>query len=152
MTETAGVSTPAVSDKIFVKRPVIPLEVVASGPIKDLLVGWTGFEGLLSFGVLFGQHVHDLNRSPILVQQRCHDLHRTVDVSEESLVPGTQVIQSWLTIRGLNKAVLGTAPVAGKTNLAIHAIARQGSHLVLPKLELLVRGDQLDHVGVIYIP
>ena len=72
---------------------------------------------------------------------------------EEVFEAGAQVIQARFTIWGWphsgvrsDEAVLGTFAVAGETHVAIQAVLGQAIQLVLAKLQLLGRGDHLDHV------
>ena len=70
----------------------------------------------------------------------------SVDVMEEILEADAQEIQAWFTRRGLDEAVLRTAPVAGEANVAVEAVLRQLVALVEPELHLLLRRDELEHV------
>ena len=60
------------------------------------------------------QDVHHLVGVTSATQQFCHDAHRVVDVIEEQLVSGTQVVQPRLAIRGVDKAIARAFPVAGE--------------------------------------
>ena len=66
-----------------------------------------------------------------------HKFHIRVDMLEEYLIACAQVIEPFFAIRGSDKAVLGTFPVAGKAHFAFAAIARKGIEFVQPKLSLL---------------
>ncbi len=46
--------------------------------------------------------------------QFCHDSHGFLRMLEESLVPGTEIIQSWFSIGRLEKTVLETFPIANR--------------------------------------
>ena len=60
-----------------------------------------------------------------------HELHVGIDVFEEQLVAGTQIIEPPLTVRRSCESVLRAFAVAGEPHFALPAIARQGVALVL---------------------
>ena len=80
-------------------------------------------------------------------EQAGHELHREIDVVEERLEPGAQVVQPRLTIRRHDEAILRTFAVTGEAHVAFPAVTRQRIPLVLAEFELLGRGHQLDHVS-----
>ena len=102
--------------------------------------------GHRQFGILLGQDLHDLRARESAPNQADHDLHGSVNVVKKILIAFAQVIQPRLAIRRCNKSILGTLPVAGEADVAFPAIGRQGIQLVLPKLLLFVRADEIDHV------
>ena len=67
-------------------------------------------------------------------------------MEEERFVACAQVIQARLTIGCLDEAVLGALAVTGEAYFALSTVAQQRVALVHPKLPLLVRRHQLDHV------
>src|SRR5690606_38605790 len=74
---------------------------------------------------------HDQRGGPPLAQQSGHGPHRTVDVVEERLEAGAQVVEARFTVRSGVEAVLGAAAVAGEADVAVEAVSRQGVVLVL---------------------
>src|SRR5258705_5409614 len=66
-----------------------------------------------------------------------HQLHRMINMLEESFVAGAQIIETRLAIGSLDKPVLWTFAVAGKTHVALAAITRQRVALVIPEFDLL---------------
>ena len=65
-----------------------------------------------------GIDVHDLAGSAILGEQRGHPLHRLVNVAEEGLIAGTQIVEPGLAFRRGDEAILGTATVAREADVA----------------------------------
>ena len=63
---------------------------------------------------------------------------------EECFVAGAQIVQSGFAIGRENEAIAGTFPMAGKTHLALATVTWQRISLVLSKLELLRRVEELD--------
>ena len=98
------------------------------------------------FCVLLGQDLHDLCARESPPDQADHDLHGSIDMVKKSLVAFAQVIQPRLAIWRSQESIFGTLPMAGKADVAFPAIARQRIQLVLPKLKLFIRADEIDHV------
>ena len=94
---------------------------------------------------LRGVQLHDLVGPAALTKQAGHDLHRGVDMVEEELVAGTQVVEPGLASRGRDEPVTRALTVAGEQNVTIPTILGQAVQLVLPERPLLLRGNQLHH-------
>ena len=95
---------------------------------------------------------HDLGRGAVLGEERSDDPHRAVDVVEEVLEAGAQVVQPRIAVGRLDEPVLGAAAVAREPHVALPAVARERVALVEPELPLLVRGDELEHVPLADVP
>ena len=120
------------------------LELAATAT-RTWIVAFGLGKGLFQLLFLAGQDLHDLGWSAISPQKVGHQPHWAVNVIKKSSVPGTEIIQTGLTGRGLNKTILGAPPVAHKTDLTLPAVTRQGIAFVLAKFALLVRSDQFNH-------
>ena len=72
--------------------------------------------------LLSHEHSRDLGRGTLLAEQPGHDPHRPIDVAEERLVTGTEVIEAIFTVGRLGEAVLGAAPVAHRPDFTVPAI------------------------------
>ena len=77
---------------------------------------WLGLgDGLLQAGHFFPrQDVHHLVGVAPAAQQVGHHAHRAVDVVEEQLVAGAQVVQPGLAVRRVDEAVAGQPPWQAK--------------------------------------
>ena len=71
----------------------------------------------------FSHDGHHIGCRPTGAHQHGEDFQGFADPVEEALVPGTQVIQTRLTIRGFNKAILGALTMAGKAHITIQAVS-----------------------------
>src|ERR1700680_1895002 len=68
----------------------------------------------------FGRNqLHDLRRSAGMAQPLGHDPHRPVYMPEERLVSGAKVVQTRLTIGGLDEPVLRTFAVTRKAHFTL---------------------------------
>ncbi len=92
------------------------------------------------------QQVHDLVGITPAPKQISHHAHRPVDMVEEQLVASAQVVQPWLTVRRMNKAVARTLAITGEQHLAIAAVLGQRIEFVLAEFALPVGGNQLYHL------
>ena len=72
--------------------------------------------------VVAGRHSHNLRRCPALAEQEGHQLHRLVDVLEESFVPRAEIVQSLLFLRRADKAVFRAAAVTNEAHLTFPAV------------------------------
>ena len=97
------------------------------------------------------QQVHDLIRVTTAAQQFSHQSHRAVDVVEEQLVSGAQVVQPRLAIWGMDEAVARAFAITGEQHFALAAVLGQAVELVLSEFTLLVRRNQLDQVSLLNI-
>jgi hypothetical protein len=70
---------------------------------------------------------------------------------KESLVSGAQIVQPILTIGAFEEAIFGALAVTGKTHIAFPAVTGQRSFLVLTKLDLLGRHQELDQMSFVDI-
>ena len=61
-----------------------------------------------------------------------------VDVVEERLEAGAEVVEAGIAVGRSDEAVLGAAAVAGEADVAVEAELRQGVALVEPELPLLL--------------
>ena len=59
---------------------------------------------------------HHLVRVASLAEQLCHHPHRSIDMREEGLVPGAQVVQARLAVRRRDEAILGTLTVTRESS------------------------------------
>ena len=80
------------------------------------------------------------------MEELAHCLHRFVDVVEEDLEAGAEVVEAGLPVRCRYESVLRAAAVTCEAHFALATILRQCGQLVLPKLQLLIRSDQFNHV------
>jgi hypothetical protein len=64
-----------------------------------------------------------------------------VNVLEKGFVTGAEIVQTWFSIRCLDKPVAGTFTVTRELYVALQAVARQGVLLCVPELPLLLRRD-----------
>ena len=80
------------------------------------------------------QRAHDLRRGALAVEQVGHGAHGRIDMGEETLEAGAEVIQPWLAVGGGQEPVFGTAAVADETDRAFAAVARQGRFFILAEL------------------
>src|SRR4029079_1667016 len=87
----------------------------------------------------------------VLGEQPTHDPHRTVDVVEEVLEAGAEVVEAGVAGRGFDEAVLGTAAVTREAHVALEAIGRQAVALVEAELALPLGGDELERGGGAYV-
>jgi hypothetical protein len=96
--------------------------------------------GRRSPGLLFtaANPLHHICRRTLVAKFTGHELHVGVNVVEEQLVPGAQIIQSVFAIGRLYEAMFGTFAVAGEANVAFAAEAREGLELVVTELPLLL--------------
>src|SRR5262252_561441 len=74
----------------------------------------------------------DVGRCRTLPQLLGHETHRRVDVVEEVLVAGAEVVEARLAVGRLHEAVLRAAAVAGEADVALETVARQRLALVEP--------------------
>jgi hypothetical protein len=61
---------------------------------------------------------------------------------EERFVTGTKIVQSFLTIRSLQKSVLWALSIAGEAHIAFQTMLRENIPLGFSKLGLLFGIDQ----------
>src|SRR5919202_2670508 len=99
----------------------------------------------------FGQDAHDVRRRPICAQLGRHQPHRPVDMGEEGLEPGAQIVQAGLAVGCVEYAVLGAAAVADEANFTLTAVARQRLALGEAELPLPVGADHLDQRNILEI-
>ena len=96
-------------------------------------------ERLFQSGVFLSfQDNHNFCRSSILTKKIAHDFHRMIDMVEEGLIASTEVVQTRLTIWRLDKTILRTTTMAGKSHVAIETVLRECLKFVFPELPLLV--------------
>ena len=81
--------------------------------------------------------------------QASHEFHRKINMVEEQLETGTQVIKPRIAVGGHEEAVLRALAVAGKAHVAFAAEIRQRVALVQAELQLLRRSEHLEHVCVL---
>lgn len=62
---------------------------------------------------------------------------------KKCFVPGTQVIQSWLSIGGGNEPIFGAFAVASKAHVTVQAILGQFFQFIPPKLMLAIATYQI---------
>ena len=75
-----------------------------------------------------------------------HEPHRPIDVPEELLIAGTEIIETRFTVWRFDKTVLGAFAVADESDLTLAAVFGQGIELILAELSLLSGAGQLGHV------
>lgn len=132
--------------------PSMTLPVFLPTAARTRVVGCSLHHCLLDLLHLFHrQQVHDLIRVAPAAQQVGHQLHRVVDVVEEQLVSGAQVVQSWLAIGRVDEAVAWAFAITGEQHFTITAVLGQAVELVLAEFTLLVRANQLDQVSLFNI-
>jgi hypothetical protein len=79
----------------------------------------------LQFLFLCLQQKHNFGRRSISTQQIRHQSHRTIYVVEKRLVAVTQIVQTRLAVRRLNKPVLWTTTVAHESHITFAAETRK---------------------------
>lgn len=89
---------------------------------------------------------HDLVCGVAGSKRRGHYTHRPVDVMEERLVAGTEVVQAGFAIGRGGETVRGAPAVAGEPDVAAAAVAGQRVTLGVAEGLLLRGGDELEHV------
>ena len=99
--------------------------------------------------VACGVGVHDFGGGAILGEQLGHRPHRLVHVMKEALVGGAEVVEPRFAVGGGGEAVFGAPAVAGETDVAFAAIARERVAFVAAELLLLFGGDEVDEVTVV---
>ena len=72
-----------------------------------------------------GKNLHDFGGWPLGAIQVGHDLHCGVDVPEEFLVGGAEVVESPLAVGCPGEAVLWALPIAGESHFAVAAVLWQ---------------------------
>lgn len=72
-------------------------------------------------------------------------------MGEEGFVPGAQVVQTILTVGGLDEAVARAAAMAGEAHWALDAVLGQLVALVVAEFALLVRGDHFKYMLIFYV-
>ena len=90
-----------------------------------------------SLSVRFEQ-MHDIGWWAALAEFGSHELHMGVDMFEEQLVAGAEVIEPPLTGWRPCESALRAFPVACEAHFALLAISRQSIALVQPKPALLL--------------
>ncbi len=81
----------------------------------------------------------------VALQLLGHEPHRPVDVVEERLEAGAQVVEAGIAVRRRDEPVLRAAAVARETHVALEAVLRQRVAFVEPELALLLGRDELEH-------
>src|SRR4051794_5713502 len=71
------------------------------------------------FAGFVGEHSHDVGGGAVVAEEVGHDLHVRVDVVEEALVGGAEVVEALFAGGGADEAVLGALAVAGEADLAV---------------------------------
>jgi len=89
---------------------------------------------------------HDGSHILPATEQVSHEPHGEIDVVEEILVPGTEVVEPRLAIGGGEEAILGASSMTGEAHITVLAVERQRVALIGPELALLRRGHQLQHM------
>lgn len=79
---------------------------------------------------------HDICRRTLVFKLFCHKFHIGFDVPEEQLITIAQIIQSWLSIRCVQKPVFWTFSVTEIPEVAFKAIPGQLIPLVNTKVKL----------------
>ena len=79
-------------------------------------VAGTGFSHRLLdlLHLLHRQDIHHLVGVTTAAQQICHDAHGVIDMVEEYLVTGTQIVQSRLAVRCVDETVARAFSVTGE--------------------------------------
>lgn len=93
-------------------------------------------------------HGHDLRGSAAHAEEGGHRAHRRIDVREEFLVAGAEIIQPRFAARGAQKAVLGALAVTGESHRALATVARQHRRFGRAEGFLLRRVDHPGERGV----
>ena len=91
---------------------------------------------------------NDVRGRTLRTDQVSHQAHRTVDMVEEGLVSGAEIVETLRAVRGGDEPVLWALAVAGEADIAIKTIPRKASALLLSEEPLLSRGDELDEMGL----
>ena len=108
---------------------------------------WLCFgEGSREMRFSFSHDRHHIGGRATSAHQHGEDLVRFVDAVEKTFVSCAQVIEAGLSSGGLDKSILGTFPVTGETHVTVQAVLGQRIAFIQPKLDLLVRSDQFEHV------
>lgn len=98
-----------------------PLELAAAAT-GARVISARSVEPNAVLSALSGKDLHYFRRSPAALQKSSHDLHGPVYMFEESLVPGTEVIQPRLAIWSADEPVLRALAVTGEPHSASAAI------------------------------
>lgn len=89
------------------------------------------------------QKRHHVGYGTILLYKGPYLLHWRIYMGEKGFVAGAQVVEPRFAIRRLEKAVLGTASMAGKEHRALPAGAWQGVTFGATEALLLGRADEI---------
>src|SRR5271154_2037280 len=101
--------------------------------------------------VLSGDQGHHIGRRSALLEQLCHRLHRWPRVGEEQFQASTEVVLTGLAVARECEPVLRTATIAKRPYLATLALRSERIALVISELALFGRGDELQHVSLVYV-
>jgi len=80
---------------------------------------------------------HDVGCRTSISKFTNHGLHVRLGVTEEGLVPGTQVVKSVFAVRGFDEPLFGASAVAGEFEFAFSAVVRESVSFVGPEFPLL---------------
>ena len=72
------------------------------------------------------QNLHHIRSFSSPQQQFHHELHRAINMRKEGFVTGAKIVQTWFSIRSLNKSIARTFAIASELYFTVPAIARQG--------------------------
>src|SRR5215475_14225563 len=109
--------------------------------------------GLLSRVRRFGRiDLHDVSGVLSEVQKVRHDLHGAIDMTEEGLVSGTEVVQALFAVRREQEAIARTLAITGESHFAFPAIPWKAVTFGIAKIALLGRCDELHQMLLFDIP
>lgn len=117
-----------------------PLKFALTSTGAEIIASCSG-KRLSHPGILSLEDRHDLCGGTIAAEQFCHDFHRSINMLKECFIASTEIIESGLTIGRLDKTVLGTLAVTGKTHLTFTTVPWQTLALSQSKLPLLIRSN-----------
>ena len=129
MPTAQGCTSAGLHGAVWWRRPVASFPLPAAAAGAGVVAG--------APGVASAVPVPHAGGVGTLAEQAGHDPHGLVDVPEEPLVAGAQVVQAGLAVRGGEEPVLGAAAVACEPDVASPAVRGQGAGLGLPEGGLL---------------
>ncbi len=121
------------------RAAVAVLELLAAATGARVVAARFG-EGLFAGHILLVEDTHHVGQRAAVAELVDHHLHRPVDVHEEGLVAGAEVVELGVPILGDENAVLRTRAVADETSLAVAALFGQRMWLSLTFDHRLVDG------------
>ena len=94
-------------------------------------------------GWVYGKVLDDRSGIVAGAYQMGQEAHGFIDVAEEVLVAGAQIVQAGLLVWGGHESVFGTATTTGKEDIAGLAHAGERIPFVLSEGPLLGKGDEV---------